>query len=610
MGPFQMPSFGIKILFLLFKPTPMNTMKIFIIFIFSVAVVYPSRSQVFSERYEFLNMGKHVNTHYHEAAPIISPDGNTLYFFVDGHPENRHGSDGSQDIWVSRKDESGEWGPAEHLGSPFNDSHSNQVFTVMKDGTLFIKGGRGKDEKGFSLVTGRSLTELRVTDFDKMNNGRFYGASMSDDRKHMIIYFSEVKGSSVSDLYVSHMQPDGSWSRPSKLKISHSTDDFAPFIGPDQNTMYYASGRPGKGRQGGTDIYKTTRLDDTWQNWSEPLNVGKPINTGAMDFYFSMDENGNAFVSRSNTRIDGGNLDLFILTSKEIKIQLVGVVFDEKTKETIAAEVDLKIPDNEPKRMKTGYDGRFETWIPEIDAYSLSASSEGYIPSDQSFTLPVFEKDTTLMVDVYLTPVKKKLILMGEVFNQKTNEKMTANLDITVREHSDVDLSLRSQGGQYEKEISKLGWYIISASAEGFINTTDSVWVNTADVTPVVKDIFLRPIEVGVTVRLKNVYFDFDKTTLKTESYPELDKVVGFLQENTSVEIEIAGHTDFKGSDNYNVDLSQGRCQSVVDYLISQGVDSYRLTAQGYGESLPVDTNETDAGRANNRRVEFTVLKK
>jgi outer membrane protein OmpA-like peptidoglycan-associated protein len=109
---------------------------------------------------------------------------------------------------------------------------------------------------------------------------------------------------------------------------------------------------------------------------------------------------------------------------------------------------------------------------------------------------------------------------------------------------------------------------------------------------------------------LKNVYFDFDKTTLKTESYPELDKVVGFLQENTSVEIEIAGHTDFKGSDNYNVDLSQGRCQSVVDYLISQGVDSYRLTAQGYGESLPVDTNETDAGRANNRRVEFTVLKK
>jgi outer membrane protein OmpA-like peptidoglycan-associated protein len=586
-------------------------MKGFLIFIAAITIVYPSRSQVFSERYEFVNMGKQVNTHYHEAAPIISPDGNTLYFFVDGHPENRFGKDDSQDIWVSRKDKAGEWGSAEHLGSPFNNNHSNQVFTVMKDGTLFIKGGRGRDEKGFSLVTpGGSVTELSVRDFSKMNNGRFYGASMSEDRKQMIIYFSESKGSALSDLYISHAQPDGSWSRPLKLKISHSMDDFAPFIGPDQKTMYYASGRPGKGRLGGTDIYKTTRKDDTWENWSEPVNVGAPINTAAMDFYFSMDEKGNAFVSRSNTRIDGGNLDLFCLTSREIKIQLVGVVFDDKTKQTIPAEVDLKIPDKDPLHMKTDFDGRFETWIPEINAYSLSASSEGFIPADQSFKLPVFDRDTTLMVDIYLTPVTKKLILTGEVFNKKTNERMAANLDIQVREHRNINFSLRSPDGQYEKEISKLGWYIISASAEGFINSTDSVWINSTDVTPIVKDVFLQPIEVGVTVRLKNVYFDFDKTTLKSESYPELDKVVDFLQKNPTVEIEIAGHTDYKGTDEYNINLSQGRCQSVVDYLINQGIDTYRLTPQGYGEGRPIDTNETEAGRANNRRVEFTVLKK
>lgn len=117
-------------------------------------------------------------------------------------------------------------------------------------------------------------------------------------------------------------------------------------------------------------------------------------------------------------------------------------------------------------------------------------------------------------------------------------------------------------------------------------------------------------IEVGVTVRLENIYFDFDKTTLKSESFTELNKVVELLNQNSSVEIEIAGHTDNKGSDQYNEDLSQGRSQSVVDYLISQGIASYRLSARGYGESKPVDTNDTDAGRANNRRVEFTVLKK
>lgn len=586
-------------------------MKKLFMFICPVAFAITSHAQIFSERHEFVNMGKQVNTHYHEAAPIISPDGNTLYFFVDGHPENRFGKDGSQDIWVSRRGEDGEWGPAEHLGAPFNNSHSNQVFTVMKDGTLFIKGGKRKDEKGFSLVSpGGTLTELDVQDFAKMNKGRFYGASMSDDLKHMVIYFSERQGSPMSDLYISHAQADGKWSRPLKLKISHSMDDFAPFIGPDQKTMYYASARPGKGRLGGADIYKTTRLDENWESWSEPANMGSPVNTAAMDYYFSMDEKGNAFVSRSNTRIDGGNLDLFCLTSRDIKIQLIGIVFDDKSKETIPAEVDLRIPHKDPLHLKTDTDGKFETWIPEIDAYSLSASSEGFIPADQSFTLPVFDRDTTLMVDIYLTPVDKKLYLTGNVYNRKTNQRMDANLDVSVREHRNVNFSMRTPGGKYEKEVSKLGWYIISASAEGFINTTDSVWINSMEVTPIVKDVYLQPIEVGITVRLKNVYFDFDKTTLKPESFPELDKVVTFLQKNPTVEIEIGGHTDYKGTDEYNLVLSQGRCQSVVDYLAGQGVDGYRLTATGYGEGRPIDTNETDAGRANNRRVEFTVLKK
>jgi outer membrane protein OmpA-like peptidoglycan-associated protein len=110
-------------------------------------------------------------------------------------------------------------------------------------------------------------------------------------------------------------------------------------------------------------------------------------------------------------------------------------------------------------------------------------------------------------------------------------------------------------------------------------------------------------------VRLKNIYFDFDKTTLKKESFVELDKVVDFLRRNPTVEIKIEGHTDSKGSDEYNLNLSQGRSQSVVDYLSSQGIDRSRLSAQGYGESKPIDTNDTDAGRANNRRVEFTIVK-
>jgi OOP family OmpA-OmpF porin len=167
-----------------------------------------------------------------------------------------------------------------------------------------------------------------------------------------------------------------------------------------------------------------------------------------------------------------------------------------------------------------------------------------------------------------------------------------------------------ADGGTYETEVPKLGWYILTGSAEGYLNATDSVQFIDPDKTPLSADLYLQPIEVGVTVRLKNIYFDFDKTTLKKESFVELNKVVDFLKQNPSVEIEIEGHTDNKGSDEYNSNLSQGRSQAVVDYIISQGIEGYRLAAKGYGESKPVDSNDTEEGRANNRRVEFTVMKK
>jgi outer membrane protein OmpA-like peptidoglycan-associated protein len=163
--------------------------------------------------------------------------------------------------------------------------------------------------------------------------------------------------------------------------------------------------------------------------------------------------------------------------------------------------------------------------------------------------------------------------------------------------------------GSYSQDIPSLGWYVFNATAEGYLNATDSVQVVDENTIPTVKNIYMTEIEVGMTVRLKNIYFDFDKTTLQQESYVELNKVVDFLKQNSKVSVEISGHTDSKGSDEYNLNLSQGRSQSVVDYLISQGIDVSRLQAHGYGETKPIDTNETEEGRANNRRVEFTILK-
>ena len=579
---------------------------LFLLFCHFGTVVY---AQEFSQRYELVNLGKQVNTFYHEAAPVISPDGKTLYFFVQNHPENTYGKEGSQDIWVTRKDENGEWSAPEHLKSPFNDHRSNQVFNVLPDGSLFVRGGKGRDSKGFSIVSpGGSWQEMSVKGYEDMEKGRFNGATISSDAKHMILYFTEVPKSIRSDLYVSNRQPDGSWSQPEKLNITDRSDMFGPFIGPDDKTLYFASDKLDPKRQGGSDIYKSTRLDDTWKNWSKPVNLGPPINTAAGDAYFSMDASGNVFTSRANSRVDGGNLDLFILLPKDIQVKVAGIVYDEKTMQPLTSTVTVKPKSADAINIKVENNGEFETGIPETDQVIVSASANGYIAKELTFPIPTLFNDTTIIADIYLAPIPKKLMLSGTVFDSKTNEPIKAKVN-TVYKGNNSSKNLDAPKGNYEREIADMGWYVLNASAEGYLNASDSVEVFNEETNPVIKDLYLNKIEVGVTVRLKNIYFDFDKTTLKSESFVELNKVVDLLKTNPSVEIEISGHTDSKGSDDYNLNLSQGRSQSVVDYLISQGIESYRLSAQGYGETKPIDSNDTEEGRANNRRVEFTVLK-
>ena len=568
-------------------------------------------SAQFAPRYELVKLNKEVNTHYHEAAPVISQDGKKLYFFVHNHPENNYGKEGSDDIWVSTLNEKGEWGAAQHVGAPFNIHRSNQVFTTLPDGSIFIKGGRKKDTKGFSLVSASgALSEIEIPGFLEMNKGRFYGASMSSDMNHIVLFFSEIPTSTRSSLYISNKTDNGTWTKPVKLNISVKDDDCGPFIGMDNQTLYFASDRNLPGKRGKLDIYKTTRLDDSWQKWSQPENMGPSINTAAEELYFCMDTQNNVFTSRANSTIDGGNLDLFKLIPKNVKVTLQVNVLNKKTSSPILATVQLE-QDGKAETFTTKADGKFSKRINELAMYMLATSADGFISDNQDIIVPAPQRDTTLVIDVYLQPIAKKLMVMGTVLNKKTEETIPqAKVVLSVKGKKNSQVNLSVSEGKFEQELKELSWYYLTGSAEGFLSATDSVYVDDEENTPYIKNIYLEPIEVGLTVRLKNIYFDFDRTTLKKESYPELNKVVDFLKQNPSVEIEIAGHTDNKGSDEYNLNLSQGRSQSVVDYIVSQGIDRGRLTAQGYGEGKPIESNDTDEGRANNRRVEFTVLKK
>src|SRR5690606_5204327 len=196
-----------------------------------------------------------------------------------------------------------------------------------------IKGGRRAVRRGSCIVTGGSLAEIEVPGFKGMKKGRLYGASMSSDKKHMIIFLGEMTNSTRSNLYVSNLGSDGKWSRPVKSNISTRDDDFGAFIGPDDKTLYFASDRSVPGKFGKSDIYKTTRLDDSWQKWSEPVNMGSPINTAAGEMYFCIDKTGNVFMSRSVIGGDGGTLDLWKLVPRDIIVKVVGTIYNEKTQQ-------------------------------------------------------------------------------------------------------------------------------------------------------------------------------------------------------------------------------------------------------------------------------------
>ena len=154
--------------------------------------------------------------------------------------------------------------------------------------------------------------------------------------------------------------------------------------------------------------------------------------------------------------------------------------------------------------------------------------------------------------------------------------------------------------------------YSIRATADHFFAISENLNLDSlvkAGYKEIHKDFYLAPIEIGQVVRLNNVFFDFDKYDLRPESFVELDRVVNLLKENPAIEIEMSAHTDSRGSDDYNFKLSDNRARSVREYIISKGIAAKRIVSQGYGETKPVATNETDDGRQLNRRVEFKILK-
>ena len=489
------------------------------------------------------NLGSSVNTAYPELRPTVSADGNLLFFICENNPHNTKYSSvpNSQDIWFSEKDTlTGKWSRAVHLGYPLNTVQYNAVYWISPDNNrilirgAFINGAyNGKGVSMCTLTREGNWSEpeaLRIKNYYKYDRGRQSGATMGHNGQTLLLYMSTEPGNPDNDIYVCFLTKDGSWTEPLNLgkKINApETNEMTPYLAPDGITMYFSSNR--QGGLGDNDIWMTKRLDNSWQKWSEPVNLGSPINTDNWDAFFTLDAGGEfAYLTTNLNTFGESDIVRVKLLEKEKPNPVVlvsGNVYNIKTKQPISASLIYEtLPDGivAGNGISGATDGAFKFVLPYDKNYSIRASADHYFAISENL-----------------------------------------NLDSLV----------------------KAGYREIH------------------------KDLYLAPIEIGQVVRLNNVFFDFDKFNLRNESFVELDRVVQLLKENPGIEIEMSAHTDSKGADDYNYRLSDDRARSVREYIVSKGIDEKRIVSQGYGETKPVSTNETDEGRQLNRRVEFKIIK-
>ena len=209
---------------------------------------------------------------------------------------------------------------------------------------------------------------------------------------------------------------------------------------------------------------------------------------------------------------------------------------------------------------------------------------------------------------------KPVLMVTGNVYNIKTKQPLSASLVYeTLPDGTVVGNAVSgATDGAFKIVLPYDKNYSIRASADHFFAISENLNLDSlvkAGNRVIHKDLYLAPIEIGQVVRLNNVFFDTDKYDLRNESFVELDRVVQLLNDNPAIEIELSAHTDNRGSDDHNMKLSDNRAKSVLDYIVSKGISSNRIKSQGYGETKPVASNETDEGRQFNRRVEFKITK-
>lgn len=394
-----------------------------------------------------------------------------------------------------------------------------------------------------------------------------------------LVYFTgcnRTDGMGECDIYVA--KNDGkTWSQPQNLGpgINSMHYETQPWLSHDGKTLYFVSTR--KGGMGGTDIWYSTMEGGAW---AEPKNMGAPVNTPGNE-YSPMLHASDAVLYFSSDYHDGfGGMDIFYV---------------EKTTEGWGEVKNIGYPINTAAHERF----IFVTSDGKTAYYSSDRLEGGFGRNDlYSFALaPQIQPPAAVYV-------------RGNVRDSLSGKPLSATVMIVRHPDGDTVRTVESDAAQGKFLLSLPGGssYGVYVEEPGYLFYSGNFELSEASQNYDL-DISLSPVQEGFSLVLRNVFFATASYDLLDASRSELDRVVQLMRKNPGMVVEIGGHTDSEGSDTYNQTLSQNRAGSVRQYLVNAGIPGVQITAKGYGESMPVANNETEAGRALNRRTEFRIIR-
>ena len=372
---------------------------------------------------------------------------------------------------------------------------------------------------------------------------------------------------------------DASWSKPTELTLSKDTlSSFAhPAVSPDGQWLYFVSDMPGG--LGGFDIW---RCQIHGNEVGSLENLGEPVNTPGDEMFPTFRPNGDLYFS-SDGHPGLGGLDIFIAKSKDKDL----FTTTETTKTTLSASGGGALASGEEKKLSELSELSYKIEHPGFplnsqgDDFGMTFEgkrNQGYFCSNRGDTRGYDHIYSFFNPEIVQT-------VKGWVYEQDGYELPAAQVYMVGNDGTNLKLSVRGDGS-FTQEIKPNVDYVLLATCKGFLNHQEQLRVDP--VTKSEEYVLQFPLaNISAPVLIENIFYDFDKATLRPESTTALDELVRLLNENPNITIELSAHTDYKGSDEYNEGLSQRRAESVVNYLIEHGIPSDRLTPRGYGEGKP-----------------------